>query len=110
MHNTEKDNAMSYFTEPQREHPTTYIVQDRSNQEEIARLELQDKMLTAGMGGVLSELPDPTSLRRVLDVGCGTGGWLIETARTYPSIETLVGVDINNKIVAYAHTQVKAQQ
>ena len=34
---------------------------------------VQDKMLTAEMGGVLPELSDPTQLRRVLDVGCGTG-------------------------------------
>ena len=93
-----------------RESANTYIVQDRSNQEEMARLEVQDKMLTAGMGGVLPELDDPTSLPRILDVGCGTGGWLIETARTYPTIERLVGVDISSKMLTYAREQAKAQQ
>ena len=61
-------------TEEQREHESTYPVQDRSNLEEMTRLEIQDKMVTKGQGGVLLELADPTQLQRVLDVGCGTGG------------------------------------
>jgi ubiquinone/menaquinone biosynthesis C-methylase UbiE len=67
-------------------------------------------MLTAGMGGVLPELADHSSLQRVLDVGCGTGGWLRETARTYPTVEKLVGVDVSNSIVEYARTLAKDQQ
>ena len=101
---------MPHPTEPPRENPSTYFVQDRSNQEEMQRLEIQDKMLTTGMGGVLPELPNPTTLQRVLDVGCGTGGWLMETARTYPSIEQLVGADISSKMLTYARDLVKAQE
>jgi ubiquinone/menaquinone biosynthesis C-methylase UbiE len=101
---------MSDPTEQPREHPSTYLVQDRSNQEEMTRLETQDKMLTSGMGGVLPELPDPTILRSVLDVGCGTGGWLMETARAYPMIERLVGGDISSAMMAYARAQAEAQQ
>ena len=63
-----------------RELPNTYFVQDRSNEDEFARLRVLDRMLTTGMGGVLPEQPDPTRFKRVLDVGCGAGGWLIETA------------------------------
>jgi len=101
---------MSDPTDSRREYASTYMVQDRSNPEEMDRLEVQDKMVTAGMGGVLPELEDPTILRRVLDVGCGTGGWLMETARTYPTIEKLVGADISNKMIAYARMQAKDQQ
>src|SRR5579864_4686349 len=90
---------MPHLPEPLREHPSTYLVQDRENREEMARLENQDKLLTTGMGGVLPELADPTTLRRVLDVGCGTGGWLLETARTYPTIEKLIGVDSSRKLL-----------
>lgn len=79
-----------------KEHPNTYTIQKRT-QEEIHRLEIQDKMLTLASGGVLPELDDPTQLRHILDVGCGTGGWLMETARAYPAIETLVGVDVSVK-------------
>ncbi len=87
------------------EHPSTYFVQDRSNEEELIRLDRQDRTMTEHMGGVMAEQKDPASFERVLDVGCGPGWWLIETARTYPSISTLVGVDISEHIVSYARAQ-----
>src|SRR6266702_1969322 len=97
-------------TDPRREHPSAYFVQDRSNEEELTRLQIQDQMITAGMGGVLPEQPDPTIFQRILDVGCGTGGWLIEAAKTYPAISLLVGVDISSKMLDYARTQAEAGQ
>jgi ubiquinone/menaquinone biosynthesis C-methylase UbiE len=102
------EGTMSDPSDARRELPSTYVVQDRGNTEEIIRLEIQDKMMTFMMGGVLPELADPTLLRRVLDVGCGTGGWLMETARIYPSIEKLVGVDISSSMRAFADAQAKA--
>lgn len=93
-----------------REHPSTYFVQDRSNEDEILRLQIQDQLITAGMGGVLSEQPHPADFQRVLDVGCGTGGWLIETARTYPGIPQLVGVDVSGRLLDYARAQAVEQQ
>jgi len=101
---------MSTPTGPRREHPSTYFVQDRSNDDELTRVTIQDKMTTAGMGGVLPEQPDPTIFQRVLDIGCGTGGWLIEAARTYPTLSLLVGVDVSSRVVEYARTQAEAQQ
>jgi ubiquinone/menaquinone biosynthesis C-methylase UbiE len=95
--------------EPVREHPSTYFVKDRSSAEEVARLEIQDEMLTKGQGGVLPELADPSMLRRVLDVGCGTGGWLMETAKAYPTIERLVGADISGKVLAHAQARAAEQ-
>lgn len=100
---------MSTANGPFREHPSTYFVQDRSDEEEMTRLQIQGQMITAGMGGVLPEQPHPTSLQRVLDVGCGTGDWLMEVARTYPSISHLVGVDVSSKMVQYARAQAAAQ-
>ena len=96
--------------EPPKEHPSTYFVQDRSNLEEMTRLEIQDNMITTGMGGVLPELADPTILRSLLDVGCGTGDWLLETARTYPTIKKLVGGDISGKMLDHARTKAEQQQ
>jgi ubiquinone/menaquinone biosynthesis C-methylase UbiE len=89
------------------DHPRTYFVQDRKNKKEFTRLALQDEMITAAMGGILPEQPDPTALRRVLDVGCGTAGWLIEAARTYP-IMSLVGIDISQRMIEYARAQAQA--
>jgi ubiquinone/menaquinone biosynthesis C-methylase UbiE len=87
------------------EKPSTYFVQDRANQEELRRIAIQDHMLTAGMGGVLPEQPDPTVFRSVLDVGCGAGGWLIELAQAVPSITKLVGVDVSRTYIEYARSQ-----
>src|SRR6266480_383073 len=106
-----KENQnMSTSDQPRREHPNTYFVQDRSNLDEMTRLQIQDEMLTTGMGGVLPEQPDPAIFQRVLDVGCGTGGWLIEAAKTYPSMSMLVGVDVSNKMLEYARAQAEAGQ
>lgn len=92
------------------EHPSTYFVENRSSDDDLARLQIQDRMITEAMGGVLPEQSDPAILQRVLDVGSGSGGWLIETARAYPAISLLVGVDVSSKMVAYARSQAAAQQ
>ncbi len=92
------------------EHPSTYFVQDRSSEAELQRLRLQDQLLTASMGGVLPEQRDPTRFSRVLDVGCGTGGWLIEAAKAYPGLTRLHGVDVSRRMVEYARAQAKEQQ
>ena len=101
---------MSNPTNPRKEHPSTYFVQDRSREEELARLQIQGQIFTKGMGGVLPEQSDPTAFRRVLDVGCGTGSWLIEAAKTYSSIALLVGVDVSARMLDYARAQAAAQQ
>ena len=90
------------------EHPSTYVIADRSSREDLVRLQIQDRLMTAGMGGVLPEQPNNALFHRVLDVGCGTGGWLIETATAYPEIELLVGVDISTHMVAFARAQAEA--
>ncbi|HEV2579563.1 MAG TPA: class I SAM-dependent methyltransferase [Ktedonobacteraceae bacterium] len=100
---------MSTPPNPRREHPSTYVVPDRST-DENTRLQLQDQMITASMGGVLPEQSDRVQFKRILDVGCGTGGWLIESAKTYPTMTELVGVDVSAKMVEYAQAQAEEQQ
>ncbi|MBA2679325.1 MAG: class I SAM-dependent methyltransferase, partial [Ktedonobacteraceae bacterium] len=91
-------------TEPHdhKELESTYFVQDRSNDSERKRLMIQDRMVTKSRGGVLPEQPDPTRFQSIIDVGCGTGGWLIDVATTYPSIPLLVGADISQHMVEFA--------
>src|SRR5437879_4916932 len=101
---------MPTLPEPEDERPVTYFVQDRSNQEEILRLQKQDRWATASMNGVLAEQPDPENLRRVLDIGSGTGGWLLDAAELYAEIMLLIGVDSNNQMVQFAREQAKARQ
>jgi len=87
---------------------STYIVHESKQKAELLRLALQSRMITTAMGGVLSEQHDPSSFRRVLDVGCGTGGWALEVAQTY--LETnAVGIDINPLLIDYSRTQAKTQ-
>jgi len=89
---------------------STYFVQDRSNKDELHRVRLQDQMFTRGMGGTLSEQQDPTIFTSVLDIGCGTGGWLLEVAKTYPTISLLTGIDISGKMLAYARKEAESQK
>lgn len=100
---------MPELPDPQKQHYSgTYFVQNWQNEEELLRLAEQDRLVTASMGGVLPEQPDPTIFQRVLDVGCGTGGWVIEAAQTYPEV-ALVGIDVNRRMIDYAHAQAAAQ-
>lgn len=91
------------------DNPSQYVVEDRSSNAEMIRLMIQDSTVTAGMGGPLPEQPDPASLHRVLDIGCGPGGWLLETATTYPQME-LTGIDISWRMIEYARAQAQAQK
>ena len=91
-----------------RDNSGTYVVYERFSQAELDRLLIHDWMYTTAMGGVLSEQPNLTRFQRVLDIGCGPGGWLLEVAKTYPTLSLLVGVDINDTMLNYARAQAKA--
>ncbi len=101
---------MSTVPNPRSDQPSTYSVQDRSNKEEMARLQIQDEMMTSAMGGVLPDQPDLTIFQTVLDVGCGTGGWLTRAAQTYPHLQRLVGVDISSRMLMHARIQAQVRQ
>ena len=88
----------------------TYFVQDKSSQEELKRLIVQEHLATDTMGGVLPEQQDPTQFQRVLDIGCGPGGWIIEVAQTYPQIKKLYGIDISPTMIQYARARAEQQQ
>jgi ubiquinone/menaquinone biosynthesis C-methylase UbiE len=96
-------------TTPPHEHPSTYVVQDRKNQEELTRITLQDRMITSSMGGVLPEQADPTAFHHVLDIGCGTGGWIIETAKAF-TMMFLVGIDISALMIEHARQRAHDEQ
>lgn len=96
--------------EPRKDLASTYFVPDRFNEKEITRLKLQDGLLTHSMGGVLVEQPDPSRLERLLDIGCGPGGWLIETALAYSQISLLIGIDISPKVIELANKQARTRQ
>jgi SAM-dependent methyltransferase len=83
--------------------PSNSYVIDPESAVEMARLLDQDDMLTRAMGGLLPELSDEvlSTVYKVLDIGCGPGGWGLGVARSYPDVEVF-GVDISQKMIQYA--------
>jgi ubiquinone/menaquinone biosynthesis C-methylase UbiE len=88
--------------------PSTYIVFDRPSTEELTRLTIQDHSITKSMGGLLPEQPDPAALHDVLDIGSGSGDWVIQMAQAYPTM-SLVGVDISKQMVTHGNKQAEQQ-
>ncbi|QBD79719.1 class I SAM-dependent methyltransferase [Ktedonosporobacter rubrisoli] len=78
----------------------SYVI-DAENAAEMARLMLQDHMLTQAMGGLFPEQINLTETRRVLDIACGPGGWLLEVMKQYPHMQG-VGIDISQLMMEYA--------
>ncbi len=80
---------------------------------EMARLLDLDKIITETMGGVLAEhtTEQLSGIQRILDIGCGPGGWVHETAFAYPDKE-VIGIDISQNMIRYAqaHAQVRGLQ
>jgi len=78
---------------------------------ELARLVEQERALTRALGGLLPEQTDQAAfvepLQRVLDAACGSGGWAIHLAQTYPHLQVM-GFDIDANMIGYATTQATA--
>lgn len=89
---------------------STYFGSGRLDEAELHRLQLQHQILTTGMGGILPEQDNPARFRCVLDVGCGTGDWLLDLASSYPEIPELVGIDIDRSLLKAATIQAESRQ
>ena len=89
--------------------PSTYVVLDRPNEEELIRLTIQDRSITTLMGGVLTEQPDVSAFHDVLDIACGPGGWVIQAAQDYPTM-SLVGIDISKQMITHANKRAEQHQ
>src|SRR2546429_7102739 len=86
---------------------STYIL-DSESSAEMARLVRQDRLITQGMGGLFPERSDLTGIARVLDIGCGPGGWVIEVAFNHPNVQ-VVGIDISQIMIQYARIHAELQ-
>jgi ubiquinone/menaquinone biosynthesis C-methylase UbiE len=86
----------------------TYVV-DPESPTEMARLINQDRVITQAMGGPLSSVPDPSSLRNILDLACGPGSWVLDVAFALPDAK-VEGVDISRTMVDYANARARTQQ
>jgi ubiquinone/menaquinone biosynthesis C-methylase UbiE len=86
---------------------STYIL-DSESTAEMARLVRQDRLITQGMGGLFPERADIAGIERILDIGCGPGGWVQEVAFNYPGVQ-VIGVDISQIMIQYAQTHATLQ-
>jgi ubiquinone/menaquinone biosynthesis C-methylase UbiE len=86
----------------------TYVM-DPESATEMARLMLQDRLITQGMHGIFPERSSLENIQSILDVGCGPGGWALDVAHTYPD-KTVVGIDISTTMITYAQAQAVAQR
>jgi ubiquinone/menaquinone biosynthesis C-methylase UbiE len=102
---------MPQHIDPRREdNPSTYVNAEADGNAEMIRLMIQDQHATREMGGPLTEQTNLTACKRLLDVACGPGGWLIETAVAHRQIQELVGIDLSWRMIEYAQAQAKAQR
>jgi ubiquinone/menaquinone biosynthesis C-methylase UbiE len=86
---------------------STYVI-DAESGTEMARLINQERLLTRMMGGVFPEHFDLSHVSHILDIGCGPGGWVLDVAFENPKINVM-GVDISQPMVEYAHAHAEAQ-
>src|SRR6266849_5088118 len=91
-------------TDPQ-ENEDTYLAGSEKAME-MSHLLLRDRYITQCMGGIFSECGEfpPSDFHRMLDIGCGTGGWVIDVAYAYPESE-VIGIDVSHIMVEYARSQ-----
>ncbi|MEO8973897.1 MAG: class I SAM-dependent methyltransferase, partial [Ktedonobacteraceae bacterium] len=85
----------------------TYILGAESGPE-MARLMDQDRLLTHGMGGLFPERNDVSTMRDMLDIACGPGGWALDVAHTYQKMN-VAGIDVSPRMIEYARTQAWSQ-
>jgi ubiquinone/menaquinone biosynthesis C-methylase UbiE len=81
---------------------------DPENATEMARLINLARLATSSLGGPLNGLPPLPEKAHVLDLGCGPGGWALDTAFNYPAFE-VCGVDISSIMIDYANARAQSQ-
>lgn len=77
---------------------------DIENATEVVRQFEINELLKKAMGEPFPERPNLDSVSRILDIGCGPGGWAVDVARKYPRIK-VVGIDISKAMIDYARSE-----
>ncbi len=71
---------------------------------EITRLMREHRLMVEGMHGLFPERTSLENIQAILDIGTGSGGWVLDVAHTYPD-RRVIGVDINKAMITYAQAQ-----
>lgn len=87
---------------------SSYII-NAADPSEIARVQLQHRIVTRNMGSIFPSGLDLNRIHRVLDIGCAAGDWVCEVAFEY-SMMDIVGIDISRYMIEYARTCAEIQQ
>ena len=78
------------------------------NATEMARLMNLHHVLAREMGGLFPKHVDLSNVHHVLDLACGSGGWVLDAAFEYPKVD-VTGLDISPAMVKYAFALAQAQ-
>ncbi len=93
--------------EPQKSESIYFVKESGA---ELARLVEQERAFTRALGGLMPEHPDLDTFLapfdRILDVACGSGGWVLSLAQAYPHLQVM-GFDIDERMINYANTQAR---
>lgn len=84
----------------------TYLM-DIHNDTELARLQLQESLFNE----IIDTFPPqfvPGAGKRILDLACGPGGWLLKVVQAYPEMSG-IGVDLSSQMIRYARAQAEAR-
>ena len=76
---------------------------------ETARLLYQERFITQETGGSFPPDMDLSSVRDVIDLACGPGGWVLDVAHAHPTTR-IIGVDINPEMISYGAAQARTQE
>ncbi|HEV2654173.1 MAG TPA: methyltransferase domain-containing protein [Ktedonobacteraceae bacterium] len=84
----------------------TYVLETESA-EEMGRQGHLDHVVTRAMGGPLAHLPLAPDAK-ILDIACGTGGWVLDAAFERPDSE-VAGIDISKVMINYANARARSE-
>ncbi len=77
---------------------------ETENATEVARLVERNTFFNEALGGVFPERANLDGITRILDIGCGPGGWVMDVANYYPSRE-VVGIDVSDMMLLRARNE-----
>ncbi|QBD82796.1 class I SAM-dependent methyltransferase [Ktedonosporobacter rubrisoli] len=84
----------------------TYVA-DPNDLKEMARLIQQDRALRSLTPPIFTD-EEWNLFHRVLDIGCGPGGWVLDMAHLHPH-SRFVGIDISEQMLGYARMLAQAE-